>query len=67
MGKINVDALVTFLFWFGYHEAIASIISYGNGINWWIFQPFVILISLLMFGLTYGSQTKSDAEWYEDN
>jgi TM2 domain-containing membrane protein YozV len=67
MGKINVDALVAFFFWFGYHEIIASVISHGTGVNWWLFQPFVILISLLMFGLTYGSQTKDDMDWYDND
>lgn len=66
MGKVNKDALITFLFWFGYHETIASIVSSGTGWNWWYFQPFVIFVSLLMFGLTYGSQTKMDREWYEE-
>jgi len=67
MAKLDKTALVTFLFWFGYHETICSIISYGTGVNWWILQPFAILISLLMFGLTYGSQTKADTEWYEND
>jgi len=67
MEKINKDALIAFLFWFGYHETVASIVSYGTGFNWWILQVFVILISLLMFGLTYGSQTKMDTKWYEND
>ena len=67
MGKINKDALFAFLFWFGYHETIASIVSSGTGVNWWYFQPFVILVSLLMFGLTYGSQTKMDRDWHEND
>jgi hypothetical protein len=64
---MNKDALIGILFWFGYHEIIASIISYGTGVNWWYLQPAVVVISLLLFGLTSGSQTKGDAEWYEDN
>ena len=67
MGKINKDALFAFLFWFSYHEAIASIVSSGTGFNWWYFQPFVILVSMLMVALTFGSQTKMDTEWHEND
>jgi uncharacterized membrane protein len=67
MGKINKDALIALLFWFGYHETVASIVSYGTGFNWWIMQPCVVFVSLLMFGVTYGSRTKMDTEWHEDN
>jgi hypothetical protein len=66
MGKINKDALIAFLFWFGYHETISSIVSFGTGWNWWYFQPFVVFVTLLMFAVTFGSQTKMDTEWYED-
>ena len=66
MGKINKDALVMLLFWFAYHETIGTIVSYGTGFSWWWMQIPVVVISLLMLGLTDGSQTKSDAEWYED-
>jgi len=61
------DALIGLSFWLFYHELIVGIISWGTGVNWWLFQPFVILIALLMFGLTYGSQTKEDTEWYEND
>ena len=65
--KINKDALIALAFWFGYHELIASIVSYYTGFSWWILQIFVIIVSLLMTSLTYGSQTKADTEWYEDD
>ena len=67
MGKLNIDALIAFLFWFGYHEIIGSIISWGTGFSWWWMQVPVILISVLIFALTYGSQTKMDREWYEND
>lgn len=67
MGKINKDFLFVILFWTTYHETIGSIICYGTGFSWWWMQIPVILISLFMAGLTYGSQTKADAEWYEND
>jgi hypothetical protein len=65
--KINKDALLVFSFWFLYHETIVTIISFGTGFSWWILQIPAILISLLIFALTYGSQTKMDREWHENN
>jgi hypothetical protein len=55
---MNKNALVSFAFWFGYHEIIASIISYGTGFNWLILQIFVVPFSLVMMALTMGSQNK---------
>jgi hypothetical protein len=54
------DALIGLLFWFGYHEVVASIVSSGTGWNWWYFQPFVILVTVFMVAMTFGSQTRSD-------
>jgi len=69
MGKLNKDALIGLAFWLAYGEFIAGVIYFGSGINFWILQPFVILVTLLMFGLTYGSQTKADHEkdWYSND
>lgn len=58
--KINKDALVALLFWFGYYEIIATIVSFGTGTNWWILQPFVIGITLFIVAMTKGSQTRGD-------
>lgn len=54
------DAMIGLLFWGGYHELIATIVSYGTGWNWLYFQPFVILVTMLMVAMTFGSQTRSD-------
>jgi hypothetical protein len=67
MGKLNKDAVLVLLFWLVYHEAIATIVSFGTGFSWWWLQIPVILVSLLMVSLTYGSQTKSDRNWYEND
>jgi hypothetical protein len=58
MAKVNRNAFVSLTFWFVYHQIIATIISFGTGVNWWILQPFVVVLSLLMMSLTAGSQTK---------
>ena len=53
------DALIALLFWGGYHELIASVVSAGTGWNWYYFQPFVVFLTVLMFAMTFGSQTKN--------
>jgi hypothetical protein len=60
MGKINKDALIGLLFWFVYGEVVVSLTSMWVGWNWWLLQPFAILISILMVAMTFGSQTRSD-------
>jgi len=57
---MNKSALIGLLFWFGYGEVIVSLTSVWTGWNWWLLQPFAILISVLMVALTFGSQTRSD-------
>jgi type IV secretory pathway VirB2 component (pilin) len=57
---MNKDALIGLLFWIGYHQIIATGVSFLTGWNWWHLQPFVILGSVLMFALTFGSQTRSE-------
>jgi hypothetical protein len=64
---MNKDGLIAFLFWFTYHEIIVSIVSYGTGFSWWILQIPAILLSVVITALTYGSQTKPDREWYEND
>jgi hypothetical protein len=60
------DALIGLLFWFGYGELLVSLTSVWTGWNWWLLQPFAILIAVFMVAMTFGSQTKMDTEWHED-
>lgn len=64
---MNKDALLVISFWILYHEILSLIMALGLGINWLYFQIPVILMSLLMFALTSGSQTKMDREWNEND
>lgn len=67
MAKVNKDVLIGLLAWTGYNEVLATIASIWTGWNWWYFQPFVIIMSVLMVALTFGSQTKPDRNWYEND
>lgn len=64
---MNKDAMIGLLLWIAYNEIVALVASLWLGWNWLYLQPFVILVSVLLVTLTFGSQTKPDRNWYEND
>ena len=64
---MNKDAMIGLLLWIAYNEVVALVASLWLGWSWLYLQPFVILVSVLLVALTFGSQTKPDRNWYEND
>jgi fatty acid desaturase len=64
---MNKDAVVALVFWIAYNELVTFVASLWLGWNWLYLQPFVILVSVLLVALTFGSQTKPDRNWNEND
>ena len=64
---MNKNVLIGFFLWIAYNELVTFIAALWLSWNWLYLQPFVILGSLLMVALTFGSQTKPDRNWYEND
>jgi hypothetical protein len=64
---MNKNAMVGLLLWIAYNEVVTLLASLWLGWNWLYLQPFVILVSVLLVALTFGSQTKPDRNWNEND